>query len=101
VIQPGPHGHRDDRSGALRREVEVLVEEMELGAGKAVLDRSSGVGWEQVEPALHEPPAAGLVPGELLLLEDHNLEPPPREGERGGGPGGPAADNSDVEHASS
>ena len=78
-IEPLPHRQRDDRRVAPGGEVEVGVEQMELGAAIAPLHDVSHLRRQQREAALDQAAAARLVPGQALLLEDHDLEPLPAE----------------------
>src|SRR5260370_736827 len=98
-IELGSHRHRDNRDGPLGCEVEIVVEKVELGAPIALLHGRAHVGREQLEPALDQSAAAGLVARQPLLLEHDDLEAPLREAQRGDRPGGAAADDGDVEHA--
>jgi len=97
-VETVPHRHRRHRDGPPCREVQVVVQQVELGRAAAALHHVLNVGWEQVEAASDHASAARLVARERCFLEDHDLEPLPREGERGGRPGGAAADDGDVEH---
>jgi len=101
VVQPVAHGHGHDRRArrmARGAVVLVRVEQVELGLPAPPLEHPLDVRRQQGERAADERAPAGLVARQRVLLEERDFEPASGEGERGGRPGGPGADDGDVEH---
>jgi len=78
--------------------VQVSVEQVELSVRAAQLDDGLDFRREQRQAACHDRATAGLVARQGGFLEQRDVEPASREGERGGRPGGAGADHGDVEH---
>jgi len=97
-IEAVPHRQRHDRVVSSGREAKIRVEQVEFRARIAPLHHVSHFSWEQREAALDQAPAARLVAGQPLLLEEHDLEPLARELQRGRRPAGARAHHCDIEH---
>jgi len=98
LVQPIAHRHRHD--GALPRGAvaQAGVQQVQLGVRAGTLDDALHVSREHVEGTTDEAPAARLVSGEGMSLEQHHRDTTLGQRERGDRPGGPAPHDGDVEH---